>query len=66
MGRFAHDLSAPNWCKRGIRNHDLKSDLGAAVEDDGLSPSTTKVIGRWLGRFGVILSSAKPSSDIQL
>jgi hypothetical protein len=45
-------------CKGWIENHELKLDLGVAVEDERLNFAATSVIGRWFDRLGVILSSA--------
>jgi hypothetical protein len=48
------------WCKRWIRGHDLKLDLGVAIEDERLNFAATMVIGRWFERFGAILLSVNP------
>jgi len=48
------------WCKNWIRGHDLRLDLGTAIEEERLNFATRKVIGRWFERFGPTLTSVNP------
>jgi hypothetical protein len=59
-GESAMTNRTRKWCKNWIRDHNLKLDLGAPIEDERLSIATTWVIGRRFDRFEGIPSSANP------
>jgi hypothetical protein len=48
------------WCKGWIQNHDLRLDIGLAIDDERLHFATWIVIGKWYERLGFQLASAKP------
>ena len=47
-------------CKGWIKRHDLRSALGAAIEENGLNFAKVMAIGRWFERVGPVIQSVNP------